>query len=90
VPLPHCLPWRSYEAWIIYNFSALLLAYVGGPGAVVVKAEGKIVHPSWSHMTCCLPAMSVRRGAEAAWVCAARVSTASHTCSACCVLRHVC
>lgn len=50
----------SYEAWIIYNFSALLLAYVGGPGAVVVKAEGKVVHPSWSHMTCCLPAMAVR------------------------------
>jgi hypothetical protein len=50
----------SYEAWIIYNFSALLLAYVGGPGAVVVKAEGKIVHPSWPHLTCCLPAMQVR------------------------------
>jgi len=52
----------SYEAWIIYNFSALLLAYVGGPGAVVVKAEGKVVHPSWVHLTCCLPAMQV--GAE--------------------------
>lgn len=49
----------SYEAWIIYNFSALLLAYVGGPGAVVVKAEGKVVHPSWFHLTCCLPAMQV-------------------------------
>lgn len=49
----------SYEAWIIYNFSSLLLAYVGGPGAVVVKAEGKLVHPSWSHMTCCLPTMQV-------------------------------
>jgi Organic solute transporter Ostalpha len=50
---------NSYEAWIIYNFSSLLLAYVGGPGAVVVKAEGKSVHPSWSHMTCCLPTMTV-------------------------------
>jgi hypothetical protein len=49
----------SYEAWIIYNFSSLLLAYVGGPGAVVVKAEGKLVHPSWSRMTCCLPTMQV-------------------------------
>ena len=58
--LPACPMFdHSYEAWIIYNFSALLLAYVGGPGAVVVKAEGKIVHPSWSHMTCCLPAMQV-------------------------------
>lgn len=38
---------------------ALLLAYVGGPGAVVIKAEGTIVHPSWSHFTCCLPAMTV-------------------------------
>ena len=51
---------HSYEAWIIYNFTALLLAYVGGPGAVVVKAEGKVVHPSWAHLTCCLPAMQVR------------------------------
>eukprot|EP00775_Hariotina_reticulata_P011616 gene11616-11760_t len=48
-----------YEAWIIYNFSSLLLAYVGGPGAVVVKAEGKQVHPSWAHLTCCLPTMQV-------------------------------
>lgn len=51
---------HSYEAWIIYNFTSLLLAYVGGPGAVVVKAEGKVVHPSWTHLTCCLPAMQVR------------------------------
>jgi hypothetical protein len=56
-------PCCSYEAWIIYNFTSLLLAYVGGPGAVVVKAEGKVVHPSWSHLTCCLPAMQVRRTA---------------------------
>jgi hypothetical protein len=38
---------------------ALLLAYVGGPGAVVLGSEGKIVHPSWAHMTCCLPPMPV-------------------------------
>lgn len=50
---------RSYEAWIIYNFKSLLLAYVGGPGAVVVQAEGKLVHPSWPHLTCCLPTMQV-------------------------------
>lgn len=48
-----------YEAWVIYNFLALCLAYVGGPGAVVIKAEGKIVEPSWKHTTCCLPAMAV-------------------------------
>ncbi|KAI8476882.1 MAG: organic solute transporter Ostalpha-domain-containing protein [Monoraphidium minutum] len=55
-----------YEAWIIYNFTSLLLAYVGGPGAVVVKAEGRVVHPSWSHMTCCLPAMQARAPPPAA------------------------
>ena len=26
---------------------------------MVVKAEGKLVHPSWGHMTCCLPTMQV-------------------------------
>ena len=50
---------RSYEAWVIYNFTALCLAYVGGPGAVVVKAEGKIVKPSWIMGTCCLPPLPV-------------------------------
>ena len=50
---------NSYEAYVIYNFMALLLAYVGGPGAVVVGSEGKFVHPSWVHMTCCLPTMPV-------------------------------
>jgi hypothetical protein len=58
--LPNTCLSCSYEAWIIYNFSSLLLAFVGGPGAVVVKAEGKVVHPSWLHLTCCLPAMQVR------------------------------
>jgi len=38
---------------------ALLLAYVGGPGAVVVASEGKVVRPSWAHMTCCLPPLPV-------------------------------
>lgn len=35
-------PPRSYEAWVIYNFMSLCFAYVGGPGAVVVKSEGKV------------------------------------------------
>lgn len=48
-----------YEAWVIYNFMALCLAYVGGPGAVVTKAEGHIVKPSWTWGTCCLPPMAV-------------------------------
>ena len=26
---------------------------------MVIKAEGKVVHPSWSHFTCCIPAMQV-------------------------------
>lgn len=26
---------------------------------MVVKAEGKLVHPSWPHLTCCLPTMQV-------------------------------
>lgn len=38
---------------------ALCLAYVGGPGAAVVKAEGKIVYPSWILGTCCLPPLAV-------------------------------
>lgn len=38
---------------------ALCFSYVGGPGAVVVKADGKIVMPSWKWGTCCLPPMAV-------------------------------
>jgi len=44
-----------YEAWILYNFLALCLAYVGGPGEVVVKSEGQNLEPSWMCCTCCLP-----------------------------------
>jgi len=50
---------RSYEAWIIYNFMSLCLAYVGGPGAVEVKMQGVVLLPSWAACTCCLPPMPV-------------------------------
>mmetsp|Transcript_35240 Transcript_35240/g.77025 ORF Transcript_35240/g.77025 Transcript_35240/m.77025 type:complete len:483 (-) Transcript_35240:219-1667(-) len=43
-----------YEAWVIYNFLSLCLAYVGGPGQVVVGTEGQSIHPSWIHGTCCM------------------------------------
>lgn len=63
----HC----SYEAWVIYNFMSLCLAYVGGPGVVEVKMNGFVLQPSWPACTCCLPPMpvnghfirSVKRGA---------------------------
>lgn len=48
-----------YEAWVIYNFMSLCLAYVGGPGAVEVKMNGFVLLPSWLHWTCCLPPMPV-------------------------------
>ncbi|DBA98206.1 hypothetical protein WJX77_005615 [Trebouxia sp. C0004] len=48
-----------YEAWVIYNFLSLCLAYVGGPGAVEVKMSGYILMPSCSYMTCCLPPLMV-------------------------------
>jgi len=48
-----------YEAWVIYNFMSLCLAYVGGPGAVEVKMHGYVLMPSWVHWTCCLPPMPV-------------------------------
>lgn len=44
-----------YEAWVIYNFLSLCLAWVGGPGAVVLSLTGRILKPSWHLMTCCLP-----------------------------------
>ena len=49
----------SYEAWVIYNFLALCLAYVGGPGSVEVKMNGYILAPSWKYTTCCLPPIAV-------------------------------
>ncbi|EFN51463.1 hypothetical protein CHLNCDRAFT_27935, partial [Chlorella variabilis] len=48
-----------YEAWVIYNFMALCLAYVGGPGAVEVKMHGFVLLPSWAAGTCCLPPLPV-------------------------------
>ncbi|XP_022863834.1 transmembrane protein 184B isoform X1 [Olea europaea var. sylvestris] len=44
-----------YEAWVIYNFLSLCLAWVGGPGAVVLSLSGKVLKPNWWSMTCCLP-----------------------------------
>lgn len=35
------------------------MAYVGGPGAVVVKSDGKHIKPSWALMTCCWPPIKV-------------------------------
>ena len=49
----------SYESWIIYNFLTLCYAYVGGPGQVVTAQDGKSVHPSCVHGTCCLPSMQI-------------------------------
>ncbi|XP_038890300.1 transmembrane protein 184B-like [Benincasa hispida] len=44
-----------YEAWVIYNFLSLCLAWVGGPGAVVISLSGRVLKPSCFLMTCCLP-----------------------------------
>ncbi|KZV43695.1 transmembrane protein 184A-like [Dorcoceras hygrometricum] len=44
-----------YEAWVIYNFLSLCLAWVGGPGAVVLSLTGKILKSNWCLMTCCFP-----------------------------------
>ncbi|XP_010910373.1 uncharacterized protein [Elaeis guineensis] len=46
-----------YEAWVIYNFLSLCLAWVGGPGAVVLSLSGQVLKPSWCLMTCCFPAV---------------------------------
>ncbi|WCJ26806.1 hypothetical protein M5689_008596 [Euphorbia peplus] len=46
-----------YEAWVIYNFLSLCLAWVGGPGAVVLSLTGRVLKPSMYMMTCCLPPM---------------------------------
>ncbi|KAK6927751.1 Organic solute transporter subunit alpha/Transmembrane protein 184 [Dillenia turbinata] len=48
-----------YEAWVIYNFLSLCLAWVGGPGAVVLSLSGRSLKPSWCLMTCCFPPMSL-------------------------------
>ncbi|XAR56198.1 hypothetical protein NMG60_11036580 [Bertholletia excelsa] len=44
-----------YEAWVIYNFLSLCLAWVGGPGAVVISLSGRLLKPNWCLMTCCFP-----------------------------------
>ncbi|KAK9819743.1 hypothetical protein WJX72_001824 [[Myrmecia] bisecta] len=48
-----------YEAWVIYNFLSLCLAFVGGPGAVEVKMSGYTLMPSCKYATCCLPPLPV-------------------------------
>ncbi|KAL5700462.1 hypothetical protein ACHQM5_025901 [Ranunculus cassubicifolius] len=48
-----------YEAWVIYNFLALCLAWVGGPGAVVLTLTGRVLKPSWCLMTCCFPPIAL-------------------------------
>ncbi|BDA41803.1 Transmembrane protein 184B at N-terminal half [Coccomyxa sp. Obi] len=48
-----------YEAWVIYNFLSLCLAYVGGPGSVEVKMNGYVMNPSWLYCTCCMPPLAV-------------------------------
>lgn len=40
---------------MIYNFLALCLAFVGGPGAVELKMNGFLLMPSFWSCTCCLP-----------------------------------
>lgn len=54
-PASYC----SYEAFVIYNFLSLCLAYVGGPGSVEVKMNGYQLEPSWLYWTCCLPPLPV-------------------------------
>nr|XP_009794952.1 PREDICTED: transmembrane protein 184A-like [Nicotiana sylvestris] len=44
-----------YEAWVIYNFLSLCLAWVGGPGAVVLNLSGRVLKPNWYLMMCCFP-----------------------------------
>ncbi|GFP80415.1 transmembrane protein 184a [Phtheirospermum japonicum] len=42
-----------YEAWVIYNFLSLCLAWVGGPGAVVLSLTGKVMKPNWRFIRRC-------------------------------------
>ncbi|KAL0738660.1 hypothetical protein Bca4012_014870 [Brassica carinata] len=48
-----------YEAWVIYNFLSLCLAWVGGPGAVVLSLSGRSLKPSLCLMTCCFPPLTL-------------------------------
>lgn len=53
---PNSLSCR-YEAWVIYNFLSLCLAWVGGPGVVATSLHGRFLKPSWHLMTCCCDAI---------------------------------
>lgn len=46
-----------YEAWVIYNFLSLCLAWVGGPGVVATSLQGRFLKPSWHLLTCCCEAI---------------------------------
>ncbi|KAG0571221.1 hypothetical protein KC19_6G220800 [Ceratodon purpureus] len=46
-----------YEAWVIYNFLSLCIAFIGGPGAVATNLQGRYLKPSWHLMTCCCDAI---------------------------------
>ncbi|KAL8545239.1 hypothetical protein ACS0TY_005431 [Phlomoides rotata] len=48
-----------YEAWVIYNFLSLCLAWVGGPGAVVLSLSGKVLKQNWCLMTCCFSSIQL-------------------------------
>ncbi|GAA0186186.1 transporter [Lithospermum erythrorhizon] len=48
-----------YEAWVIYNFLSLCLAWVGGPGAVVLNLHGRFLKQNWCLMTCCFPPIAL-------------------------------
>lgn len=52
-----------YEAWVIYNFLSLCLAWVGGPGAVVTSLQGRLLKPSFFLFTCWLPPIPLDRSA---------------------------
>jgi len=60
----------SYEAWVIYNFLSLCMAYVGGPGQVLVHMEGHNIkvgcshHSSHSHESSNLAACLARRALD--------------------------
>jgi hypothetical protein len=60
----------SYEAWVIYNFLSLCMAYVGGPGQVLVHMEGHNIkvgcsrHPCHSRQSANLAAWLVRRALD--------------------------
>jgi hypothetical protein len=48
-----------YEAYVLYNFVALCVEYLGGPGAIILKMEGHTFHGSWLSCTCHLNGASI-------------------------------